>query len=132
MLSLEEAAKFHGHLGPFLTIGYLAGKIATETLKPKGIDDLRAIIKVPLRTPFSCIIDGVQCSSMCTTGKLNIEVEDSKGMTITFENRGGGRIELQVKEDVVQKCLTLNMEEAVRWLLSLKPEDVFEVSLQLS
>jgi formylmethanofuran dehydrogenase subunit E len=132
MLSLEEAAKFHGHLGPFLTIGYMAGKMATEVLKPKGIDDLKAIVRVPLKTPFSCIIDGVQCSSKCTTGKLNIKVEDSQSMTITFENKGGSRMELQVKEDVAQKCLTLNMEEAVRWLLSLKPEDIFEVSLQLS
>lgn len=92
MLSLEEAATFHGHLGPFLTIGYLAGKMASEHLKPKSIHDMKAIVNVPLKTPFSCIIDGVQCSSRCTLGKLNIEVKNSENITITFEIRGGGRI----------------------------------------
>ncbi|RLG39889.1 MAG: formylmethanofuran dehydrogenase [Thermoproteota archaeon] len=131
MLTLEEAADFHGHLGPFLTIGYLAGEIAREVLKPEGIHDLRAIVNVPLKTPFSCIIDGVQCSSGCTLGKLNIEVKDSEQPFIVFESRDGRRVELQVKGEVVEKCLKLDMEEAVRWLLSLKREDIFEVSTQL-
>ncbi len=132
MLSLEEAATFHGHLGPFLTIGYLAGKMATELLRPENIHDMRAIVNVPLKTPFSCIIDGVQCSSRCTLGKLNIEVKNSEKITITFETRGGGRIELQVKEDVVERCLKLEMEEAVKWLLDRKQEEIFKIRSQLS
>ncbi len=132
MLTLEEAASFHGHLGPFLTIGYLAGKMATELLKPRDIHDMKAIVSLPLKTPFSCIIDGVQCSSRCTLGKLNIKVRNSEKVTIIFENRDGGRIELQVKEDVIERCLTLSMEEAVKWLLSLKREEIFKANLQLS
>jgi len=132
LLTLEEAASFHGHLGPFLTIGYLAGKMATELLKPRDIHDMKAIVSLPLKTPFSCIIDGVQCSSRCTLGKLNIKVRNSEKVTIIFENRDGGRIELQVKEDVIERCLTLSMEEAVKWLLSLKREEIFKANLQLS
>lgn len=132
MLSLEEAATFHGHLGPFLTIGYLAGKIATELLKPKNIHDMRAIVNVPLKTPYSCIIDGVQCSSRCTFGKLNIVVKDSEKIAISFRTKDGRGVELQVKEDVVERCLKLEMEEAVKWLLNLKQEEIFKTKSQLS
>lgn len=35
MLSLKDAGTFHGHLGPYLTIGYMAGVFASEKLEQK-------------------------------------------------------------------------------------------------
>ncbi len=129
MLTLEQAAKFHGHLGPFLTIGYIAGRMAVKVLKPKDLRDLRARVSLPLKTPFSCVIDGIQCSSGCTLGKLNIETENSSKIRIKFEKRGSNSLELRVREEVVENCLKLGMEEAVKWLLSLKEDQIFEIKM---
>ncbi len=34
-ISLKEAVRFHGHLGPYLVIGILAGQLAVKKLKSK-------------------------------------------------------------------------------------------------
>ena len=60
MLSYEEAVRFHGHNGPFLAIGYRMGQFANESLSPQGISDISCVVKSPLRTPFTCVVDGIQ------------------------------------------------------------------------
>lgn len=75
--SLEELAKFHGHLGPNIVLGYLMGKYACENLTDDPFS-LKATVYCPKKTPESCIVDGVQLGSGCTLGKGNIEIiEDS-------------------------------------------------------
>ena len=127
MLNLEEARAFHGHLGPFLALGYMAGSIAVRELKPEDEHDLEAKLKIPLKRPFSCIIDGVQCSSGCTLGKGNIFVEDSEEFLLVFR-KGDKSLMLEVKEGVIERFLSLGMEEGVRWLLSRKEEEVFRIT----
>lgn len=129
MITLEEAARFHGHLGPFLLLGYLAGSVAVRELRPEDPRDLRARVVVPLKTPYSCIIDGVQASSGCTLGKGNIEVVDGDDFTVEFTYRGRS-LKLRIREWVVKECLKLldevGMEGAVDWLMGLREGEVFE------
>lgn len=75
--SLEELAKFHGHLGPNIVLGYMMGRYACEHLTQDPFS-LKATVYCPKKTPESCIVDGVQLGSGCTLGKGNIEIiEDS-------------------------------------------------------
>ena len=68
---LKDAAKFHGHLGPWLTLGLRAGRRAVNVLGPNPFR-LKSVVHCPARTPYTCFIDGVQFASGCTLGKGNI------------------------------------------------------------
>lgn len=88
--AISNAVRLHGHLGPFLVIGVRMGRIAKRILNPESKGDMKmqATIKIPLFTPFSCAIDGVQATTSCTIGNQKLRIEDSK-------QEIGGRFELQ-------------------------------------
>jgi formylmethanofuran dehydrogenase subunit E len=67
-----DAVRFHGHSGPFLALGFKAGSYAMGKLHPEGIKDIACRINTIMSTPYTCIIDGIQCSSHCTLGKGNL------------------------------------------------------------
>ena len=126
MLSPEEAARFHGHKGPYLAWGYRAAKLAVEALSPKGIKDMVCRARVPPRTPFTCVLDGVQAGSCCTVGKGNLEVEWGDEIVLVFECNGR-RLEIRPKADLDGLMRRLGQEEAFHVVLSLPPNVLFEV-----
>ncbi|HDM91987.1 MAG TPA: hypothetical protein ENG69_01170 [Candidatus Korarchaeota archaeon] len=132
-LSLEEAGRFHGHLGPYLTLGYLAGDFAVNFLKPETELDLRATVRVPLRRPYTCFVDGVQCSSRCTMGKLNIEVLEGDGIEVEFRNTKTGKAaRLRVRDAVLSAIQrTPDMRSAVEWILARDLEEIFEALVDI-
>jgi formylmethanofuran dehydrogenase subunit E len=71
--TIEDLAAFHGHLGPFLVIGYRMGRYARKTLCHDPFA-LSARVYCSGTTPETCIADGLQMGSGCTMGKNNIEI----------------------------------------------------------
>jgi len=90
---LAHAARFHGHLGPWLVLGLRAGRYASRVLRA-GPFNLRAAVRCPSRPPHSCFIDGVQVGSGCTLGKANITRRRARcveaGFTRTGSRPGAG------------------------------------------
>ncbi|MHA1594619.1 MAG: FmdE family protein [Candidatus Baldrarchaeia archaeon] len=41
-------------------------------MRPKDEFNLIAKVHVPYKHPFSCILDGIQCSTKCIIGKENL------------------------------------------------------------
>lgn len=82
---LESLAGFHGHLGPYVVIGYRMGLIAKERLAPEKHSGMKAVAKTGIRPPVSCMLDGIQFSSSCTLGKGNISVVDEGKAEAVFE-----------------------------------------------
>ena len=70
---LIELARFHGHLGPFIVLGYRMGRYALAHLDENPFA-LYAKVYCSGITPQSCLSDGVQLGSGCTLGKRNIEL----------------------------------------------------------
>jgi len=97
---LEDAVKFHGHLGPFLILGLRAGLLGVDYLG-KDYFELEAKVETRPQPPRSCFIDGIQFTSGCTTGKCNIEIKASEGVSVEFI-RGKRRISVIVKTDVLE------------------------------
>ncbi|RLE84019.1 MAG: hypothetical protein DRJ39_03845 [Thermoprotei archaeon] len=124
-LTLEEAAIFHGHLGPFLTLGYIAGKEAVKRVESKSPFEIKAIITCPQETPYTCFIDGVQCSTLCTMGKCNISSFAGSGITLKLEKRDGKTITIKVREEVIEKIRNIGLEEGARWVLEQPLEKLF-------
>jgi len=94
---LEEAAAFHSHLGPFLVLGLKAGRLALRELETKqGDPKLSAQIELPYRIPISCLLDGVQFSTGCTTGNKRLSFRESSNIALSF-SRDGEAVGLTLK-----------------------------------
>lgn len=85
--SLEDLAAFHGHLGPFIVIGYRIGTYVRDNFCNNPFD-LRARIYCSGAPPQSCLADGIQLGSGCTLGKRNIEIIVSDTLAVEFERDG--------------------------------------------
>jgi len=125
-LSLEEAARFHGHLGPFLVLGYRAGKAALSKLEPCRPDELEAKVTCPRRKPYSCFVDGVQCSTRCTLGKGNLEVFEGDGLALELR-RKDVYVKVRVREEILNKALS---ETGLDEVLRRTPEELFELRVE--
>ena len=91
---IRDAVKLHGHLGPFLVIGVRMGTIANRILTPahNGSNALQVTVRVPLRTPYSCVLDGLQSTTKCTIGNQKLKVEDSQEeITAEFTAQGSNK-----------------------------------------
>jgi formylmethanofuran dehydrogenase subunit E len=92
---LKALSHFHGHLGPYVVIGYRMGSLAKAEL----IGKTKAVVRSGLRPPLSCLADGVQFSSGCTLGKGNIEVLDEGLAQATF-SAGDHVLIITLREEV--------------------------------
>ncbi|MCD6535708.1 MAG: formylmethanofuran dehydrogenase subunit E family protein [Thaumarchaeota archaeon] len=126
---LEQAARFHGHLGPFLVLGLKAGLRAVEILGWKPLK-MRATIILVRKIPYTCFLDGVQFATGCTLGKGNIKVLEGDGIRALFSLEGRG-IELKVRDEVLRKAESAGsrMEEVAREFMAKKSEELFEEKL---
>jgi formylmethanofuran dehydrogenase subunit E len=89
--AIRDAVRLHGHLGPFLVLGVRIGMIGDRILNStrNGSNALQATVRLPLRTPYSCILDGIQSTAKCTIGNQRLKTEDSSE-EITAEFKMGG------------------------------------------
>ncbi len=108
-LLIEQAKRFHGHLGPFLVVGLRLGLAGIEALSSSRSDqDLRVTAELEYRLPISCTLDGIQTSTGCTFGNGRLRLVDSNSVSATFE-RARRTIEVSVAKQVLE---TLKMEMA--------------------
>jgi hypothetical protein len=92
---------FHGHLGPYVVIGYRMGKLALRELALEGHFGISASVHSPLTPPRSCLIDGVQIGSGCTLGKRNIEiVEGPEPAWAVFASDTGDTVGIRVRPEI--------------------------------
>lgn len=128
-LTYLEAVRFHGHTGPFLALGYKAGKYAMEKLKPQKMLDIECSVKTIKRKPFVCIIDGIQCVTHCTYGKGNIKIEgiSDERVGITFRCKGR-EIMLTLKPHILKRVLEAeDLKKEVEWINKEPLESLFEI-----
>ncbi len=106
---LKEAIYFHGHLGPYLVLGLIAGKYANEVLGREPMKT-HAIIESHTCPPQSCFADGIQLVTGCTLGKNNICIVEAEGLKVTFE-RDDKRLTLKLREEIINEINSLPDEE---------------------
>lgn len=104
-IRLNEAVRFHGHLGPYLVLGLLAGELALKKLKTKKYFGLRVKVYGANKRPRSCLIDGLQLSTGATYGKGNINKYEGFNIKIEFYNREGKRNIILTFKDELNKRL---------------------------
>jgi hypothetical protein len=77
---LAAAARFHGHLGPWVVTGARIGRDACERLAANGYWNIDVVCCLPPSQqcpPQTCMLDGLQTSTGATYGKRNIHLRDA-------------------------------------------------------
>ncbi|MDH5389794.1 MAG: FmdE family protein [Candidatus Bathyarchaeota archaeon] len=129
---LRKAEEFHGHLGPFLTLGVRIGLIGIGELKVKRNDEkLRVTAMLKYSVPFSCVVDGIQVATKCTIGNKKLRLRSSSGIAARFELQRGEQVTVAVDptafERLKNELLSENVPpEEVRklaYLLASMPEE---------
>jgi formylmethanofuran dehydrogenase subunit E len=124
---LRLLKKFHGHLGPYVVVGYRMGTLARQKL----VGRLKAVSFTGTKPPLSCIIDGVQYSSSCTLGKGNITVLEAGDAKVQFlDDKHLMEIILldKVKESI-DRSMSHDTEELLALTIFNEPEtDLFHVT----
>jgi formylmethanofuran dehydrogenase subunit E len=93
--SIEDLAAFHGHLGPYIVLGYRIGRYAREYFCNDAFE-MSAVVHCSGTPPQSCIVDGVQIGSGCTMGKRNIDLKVSDSILCEFTS-GGRKMAIRPK-----------------------------------
>ena len=135
---IKDSVKLHGHLGPFLVVGVRMAILARRTLNLDEEDDrLRVTVKVPLFTPFSCTIDGIQAATSCTVGNQKLLIEDSaKEMAACFRLRNSAEsLRISVNQKVVEELINrisegIASEELARRVASMRDDELFATEKQ--
>jgi len=105
-VSLKEAIRFHGHLGPYLVLGLLAGEFALKRLGCKKYFGLTVRVSGANKKPKSCLIDGLQLSCGATYGKGNIK------------RIAGSKIEIIFKDKITKRTVYLELKDALLKVLA--------------
>lgn len=116
-ITLKEAVKFHGHLGPYLVLGLLAGELALKELACKKYFGIGVSVWGADKKPKSCLIDGLQLSTGATFGKGNIKKKAGPNIKIEFfREQGRKRICLIINDGLIQELEKTKSHEAAELL----------------
>ena len=127
---LQEAARFHTHLGPYLVVGLRMGRVVTRELgqTPFSYRIKAHTGRVP---PYSCSVDGVQLTTPCTTGNGCIEVTDDRRMVI---DAAADNVVLtvalrqEVFDSIENDCSEDDQDEFALRIWEMPDDDLFTVS----
>lgn len=106
--------RFHGHLGPYVVLGYRMGRLALKLTGSEGHFNISVEVYSILKPPQSCLIDGIQLGSGCTLGKRNIDIhETAKPAYAIFTIKDGMRVTIKLRDEVPSMVATLIDEKGV-------------------
>jgi formylmethanofuran dehydrogenase subunit E len=100
---IERGIHLHGHRGPFLIAGIRMGLLALELLESPGYFGIEAESETGTITPLSCLTDGVQIGSGCTTGKGNLRVTGERRPRVHFSTKDGRKVTIELRPNVMQE-----------------------------
>jgi len=129
-LDIKNAENLHGHLGPFLVIGVKMARLAKKILNvnKNKLWSMRIMAELPLITPFSCILDGIQAITQCTIGNRKLEVRNSdEDIVAIFRLHSQNKalkihVNKQVVEMLKEQLSNGVSNEELAWKIAVMPE----------
>lgn len=107
---LERAGIFHTHVGPYLVVGLRMGRAVTDRLGSEPFS-YRITARTGRTPPYSCLLDGLQLATPCTTGNGCLEVADERTMSIDVDAKDGRSLAVALNADVYNRIETECTEE---------------------
>jgi formylmethanofuran dehydrogenase subunit E len=132
-VTLKEGIKFHGHLGPYLVLGILAGEGALKKLGADKYFGLKVKVLGATEKPKSCLIDGLQLSTGATYGKGNIHKSKAASIKIEIKDKLNNTVVLTLKKEILRRLILAKTHAAcetlAKRLYSNTPSGIFNFSL---
>lgn len=134
MISLKQAERFHGHLGPWLVLGVLSGGYALEKLKARKYFGLKVKVWGAQDKPRSCLVDGLQLSTGATYGKGNILKLNGPAVKVEFTNcKNDKRVTLRLKTSLIAQLNEAkthpDAEALARKLYGKDADELFDLNI---
>ena len=129
---LERVREFHGHLGPYVVIGWRMGRRAMADLGIPKHFGVSCHVVCADEPPESCLIDGLQLATGCTMGKRNITHEVGGPIEVRITAKETGRtVTVRPCQGGVARAVALMREQgeeaAVRWLESAGDDEIMTI-----
>ena len=95
----EWTWEFHGHSCPFMPIGFRMGKLAMGELGVEKVKDhgAFALSEMGIGHPQTCMMDGIQSATGCTSGKLLMERLNYGKLAMILYKPKEGAVRVSVK-----------------------------------
>ena len=123
--------RFHGHVGPYVVLGYRTGRLAIDRLGVNAFR-MRAEVRAGTRPPMSCYVDGVQLGSGCTLGKGNISTGDEVTVEAWFTSDDGGHLHVRTRPEVLDRLgprlAPGDLQRTSEEFISMSDDDLFIIS----
>jgi len=120
---MKKATMFHGHICPGIAIGVLVAKYALEHgFEHSPDEELVAVVETD-----NCSVDALQALLGTTYGKGNLIHKDyGKSNYNIYSRKNQKGVRLSLKNSILNDK-KLSRDEKIQELLSLEPEDVFNI-----
>jgi len=148
LLPPDWAFEFHGHLCPFMPLGYRMGRLAIAHLGVARERDhtLHVVCELGEGHPQTCLMDGIQVAAGATYGKTLIEKTFFGKLAATFWYPGKTPVRYALKASFLDAFGTQEFfayrkrgvepsaippevtEKAIDWMLAQTDDDVFAVT----
>lgn len=120
---MKKATIFHGHICPGIAIGVLVAKYALEHgFEHSPDEELVAVVETD-----NCSVDALQALLSTTYGKGNLIHKDyGKNNYNIYSRKTKKAVRLALKSSILNDK-RLPRDEKIQKLLSMEPENVFEI-----
>ena len=117
-----QIKRMHGHVGPWNVLGWRIGKAALREFDTKwGWHELDIICYVPLKTPYSCMADGLVIGTGNTIGRLDLRLAEVACMDLIH-------ISIQRKDGTGPVLIFKPRPAYLRHIDAPKPEELEKLS----
>ena len=126
---LAAASAFHGHLGPYLVVGLRIGRAVVREFGAKPFT-YQITAFTGKRPPYSCLVDGVQLATPCTTGNGGMVVDSEKTMSIAA-CMSGERLVVSLRDEIYNRieneCTEENQERFALEIWEMPEDELLEL-----
>jgi formylmethanofuran dehydrogenase subunit E len=130
---LERAAHFHTHLGPYLVVGLRIGRVLTRELGEEPFS-YTVVARTGKRPPYSCLVDGLQMSTPCTTGNGCLEVDAEKTMSVEARSKDGRTVVVTLRPEMYERiehdCTEEDQEEFALRIWEMPEDELLNIGTQ--
>ncbi|MBD3292544.1 MAG: hypothetical protein GF393_06440, partial [Armatimonadia bacterium] len=134
----ETLRLFHGHLGPYATLGFRVGKYALNQLECPKYFGVQVVVEGRVERPFGCFADGMQVGTGCTYGKGNLQMiprvpkPGEPPFVVTVRKPDGRAVRMSVKPEIpalFKTWLTSEQteDETFDTLMAMAPEELWTI-----
>lgn len=128
---LEHAGLFHTHVGPYLVVGLRMGRAVTDRLGSEPFS-YRITAHTGRTPPYSCLVDGLQLATPCTTGNGCLDVAEERAMSVEAVTKDGRALAVALNADVFERieteCTEENQESFALEIWAMPEGDLLTVS----